>query len=450
MNTEQLWQAVLGELELSISRAQFLTWFKNTYISQLEEDKVIIAVPNSFAKTWLENKYHPYILKALQNVAGQPIKEIIYQVETKPPSVSKTLSSSKKEVKTSSAPPKTFNNSYGLNSRYTFHNFVVGKTNELARAAALAVAEKPGLVYNPLFIYGGVGLGKTHLLHAIGNHIVEHFKDKKVLYVPCEKFTSEFINAISNGTTDKFKNTYRNVDVLLIDDIQFLAGKEGTQVEFFHTFNSLHTENKQIVISSDRPPKAISALEHRLLSRFEWGMIVDIQPPDLETRIAILESKCKEKGVTLASEILHYIASMIQQNIRELEGSLNKIIAFHQLKNTEITLKSVKELIAKTQSFRRGSLSPKQLIKTVAEFYDISIEDLIGKSRKKELVIPRQIAVYLMRAEIKSSFPSIGAELGGRDHTTAMHAYLKIAKEIEENEKLRQEINLIRQRLYSG
>jgi len=340
-------------------------------------------------------------------------------------------------------------NRFGLNLNYTFNSFVVGPGNELAQAAAKAAAEKPGEIYNPLFIYGGVGLGKTHLVQAVGNYILEKQAKKKVLYINSEKFTNDFIFAIKSGTTDKFKETYRNVDVLLIDDIQFIAGKEQTQEEFFHTFNALHQNNKQIIISSDRPPKAIAAIENRLVSRFEWGMIADISAPDLETRVAILEIKCQERHYNLDSEIIHFIAETIQDNIRELEGALNRIIAFHQLNNTTPSLESVKSILGGISANpKKAGLTSKKLLKKIAEFYDISIDSLLGSSRKKELVIPRQIAMYLMREELKASYPYIGQDMGGRDHTTAMHACIKISTLINNDERIKNDILALRQRIY--
>lgn len=456
MTKEQLWQAALGELELSLSKANFTTWFKNTFIIDLNDKRAVIAVPNAFTKTWFENKYHQDITQALQNVTDHKIKEVVYKVESLKSSKSssgfnpanrpkggKVVGATAKKERANSA-------TNGLSPQYIFDTFVVGKGNELAKAACVAVAEKPGVVYNPLFIYGGVGLGKTHLLQAIGHKALDIYKNKKVVYVTCEKFTNEFIGAISKGSPGRFKEFYRSADVLLIDDIQFLATKERTQEEFFHTFNALHQLNKQIVISSDRPPKAIPALEHRLVSRFEWGMIADISSPDLETRIAILESKSREKNYSLDREILSFIASSIQSNVRELEGALNRIIAHHELSNSAPTLESTKNVLSTlTNSGRKGALTSKQLISTVADFYDISIDGLIGSSRKRELVVPRQITMYLMREEIKSSYPNIGQEIGGRDHTTAMHAYMKITREMNENEKVKQEIELIKQRLYN-
>ncbi len=326
---------------------------------------------------------------------------------------------------------------------------MVGKGNELANAAAQAVAAKPGEVYNPLFIYGGAGLGKTHILQAIGHDILSKSPQTKVLYVTCERFTNEFIHAVRTGKAKDFKDTYRNVDLLIIDDIQFITGKEGTQEEFFHTFNTLHQYNKQIIISSDRPPKAIPALEHRLLTRFEWGMMADISSPDFETRVAILDNKCRDKNYDLEQEFMEHIANVIQSNVRELEGALNKIIAYHQFKSMVPTMESIEAIL---ESFspvhKRKSISPRQLIDVVAEYFDIKQIDLLGKSREKKLAFPRQIIMYLLREEMKTSYPAIGEELGGRDHTTAMHAYEKISNLLKEDEQLKQDLELIREKLY--
>lgn len=451
MQNDQLWQAVLGELELQLSKANFTTWFKGTFVSSREDNKIIIGVPNAFTKSWLEKKYHESILKTLQNLTNNIVKEIFYKVETKKiinQDSSNVISDLKKiKIIEDEQPGVT---SFGLNNRYTFNKFIVGKGNELAYAACEAIVKAPGKTYNPLFIYGGVGLGKTHLLQAIGHDLSQN-TNYKIMYVTSEKFTNEYIQAVKNGRGKEFKDLYRNVDLLLIDDIQFIAGKEGTQEEFFHTFNHLHQANKQIVLTSDRPPKAIPALEKRLLSRFEWGMIADVSVPDLETRIAILEVKLKEKNYSLEKEIVSYIASHIQNNIRELEGALNRIIAFNQFNNTPITLENVKNIlntISRTTT-SKGNINPKDVLKIVAEFYDLNIDELIGKSREKRLAYPRQIIMYLLREEIKSSYPAIGHELGNRDHTTAMHAYKKISSAIENSEKTKQEVNSIRERLYN-
>ena len=448
MNNEQLWQAVLGEIELSLSRANFTTWFKSTFISSYENGQAIICVPNTFTKAWLEKKYHKEIANAFKNLGVAEIKEIIYKVETKKELVRDNFSKKTKIDNYIENRPKMVNR-FGLNNRYVFETFIVGKNNELAHAACQAVAANPGHAYNPLFIYGGVGLGKTHLLQAIGHELSK--KSEKILYVSCEKFTNDYIQAIRNGQAKDFKDHYRHVDLLLIDDIHFMGGKDGTQEEFFHTFNDLHQSNRQIVISSDRPPKAIPALEKRLLSRFEWGMIADIGSPDLETRIAILDAKCREKNYKLDKNILAYIANNITSNIRELEGALNRLIAYYEFNNSLPSIELTKNILSGIISnFQSKSTTPKIIIEAVSRFFDINVKDITGQSRKKELVVPRQIAMFLMRQEINSSYPSIGQELGGRDHTTAMHAYNKISKECQEDEKIKLNINSIKQLIYNG
>jgi chromosomal replication initiator protein len=458
MDKNRVWQAVLGEIEISLSRANFITWFKDTFISSFEGGKVIICVPNNFVKRWIENKYHKKILKALENVSAQKIVDIIYKVELKSNTTNLTTNTSnnesdlKEDVKAdeNNNPQKskflksTSNiNRYGLNSKYTFESFVVGKSNELAYAACQAVIRRLGDVYNPLFIYGGVGLGKTHLLQAIGNAASE--KTDKILYTTSEKFTNNYIQSVHGGKAKEFKNLYRNVDILLIDDVQFMGGKDGTQEEFFHTFNELQQSNKQIVLTSDRPPKAIPAIEKRLISRFESGMVADVGKPDIETKIAILEKKAQEKGLVLSEETLNYIASAIHNNVRELEGALNKILAYHDLRGIKPSIDSVKSILNDLiTDIQTRSITPKNVIEAVVKYYDITMKDLLGKGRKKELVRPRQMAIYLIRKELNTSYPSIGNELGGRDHTTAMHAYNKICKEVEENEKTKQELNSIK------
>lgn len=462
MNTHELWQAVLGELELKLSKAHFTTWFRNTFVSEYRGGEVIVGVPNTFTQSWLEKKYHREIMEALQNVTDLAVRSLIYRVETKSgPAVPVVLReetpvqkaedygfTTTSSVSVADAPPT---GNISINNTYTFNNFVVGKQNELAHAAAQAVSAQPGGTYNPLFVYGGVGLGKTHLLHAIANEIRNRNGGVRIVYVTCEHFTNDFIHSIRSGKGKDFKDRYRNVDLLLIDDIQFITGKEGTQEEFFHTFNALHQENKQIVISSDRPPKLIAGLEKRLQSRLEWGMLVDVGTPDLETRIAILLKKCLEKGVALDREILHYVASTIYSNIRELEGALNKIIAFHQFKNIIPSLESVKPILASFESENsKKTVTPRQLIHVVSEYFDLAIDDILGKSREKRLAFPRQIIMYLLREEMKNSYPAIGTELGGRDHTTAMHAYSKIAQLVGRDDKLQKDIELIKQRLYTS
>jgi len=446
MDKDQIWQAVLGEIELNLSRANFTTWFKNTFISSMENDCVVVCVPNTFTKTWLEKKYHKEIATAIENIINSKIKEIIYKVETKKESINATEMIEKARI-IENKPVVEINihNRFGLNSRYTFENFVVGKGNELAHAACQAVAANPGKAYNPLFIYGGVGLGKTHLIQAVGHEISK--RTNKILYVSCEKFTNDYIQSVRTGRAKEFKDLYRGVDLLLIDDIQFMGGKDGTQEEFFHTFNELHQTNKQIVVTSDRQPKSIPALEKRLLSRFEWGMIADVTPPDLETRLAILETKCREKNYLISNDILNYIGNNVHSNIRELEGALNRLIAYHEFNNTKPTIESTKQVLGTVLNTYSKPLSSKRVLESVSKFYDIGIKDIVGKSRKKELVKPRQIVMYLMREEMGISYPTIGDELGGRDHTTAMHAYNKVNKEIQESNIVKQEIELIKQLL---
>ena len=470
MNNEQVWQAVLGEIEVSLSRANFITWFKDTFISSFENERVIICVPNAFVKKWLEEKYHKNTLNALENVTKQKIKEIIYKIELKrsgntpfqinSPEIKPEINISEQKTP-NNYPPSNYaqpsavtnnnlntGNRHGLNPRYVFENFIVGRGNELANAACLAVVNNLGKAYNPLFIYGGVGLGKTHLLQAIGNEVAK--KTDKILYTTSEKFTNNYIQAVTTGKAKEFKNLYRNVDLLLVDDVQFMGGKDGTQEEFFHTFNELLQNDKQIVLTSDRAPKAIPAIEKRLVSRFEAGMVADVGKPDIETKIAILEKKATEKGCPLDREMFAYIAEHVQNNIRELEGALNKVIASHQFKGLTPSLKTVKEVLGDyISNIQTKSLTPKEIVEASAKFYNVTYKELIGASRKKELVWPRQIAIYLIREELSTSYPTIGNELGGRDHTTAMHAYDKISKVIEKDERTRQEITTIKQKLYA-
>jgi chromosomal replication initiator protein len=462
MNTHELWEAVLGQLELKMSKSHFSTWLKNTFISEYHNGEVMIGVPSSFTLTWLEKKAFRDIIEAIQNITDQPVRSLKFRVEAKPSTPQPLIlenqhpaPAQKTEdygfIQTGSAEMAPPSGNITINPAYTFQTFVVGKQNELAHAAAQAVAAQPGGTYNPLFIYGGVGLGKTHLLHAIANEIRRRWSSVRIMYVTCEHFTNDFIHSVRAGKGKEFKDRYRNVDLLLIDDIQFITGKEGTQEEFFHTFNSLHQENRQIVISSDRPPKSIAGLEKRLQSRLEWGMLVDVGTPDLETRIAILQKKCLERGFNLSREILQYIASSISSNVRELEGALNKISAVHQFRNMEPTLESIKPIVASFEAENiKKTVTPKQVIQVVAEYFDISLEEVLGKSREKRLAFPRQIIMYLLREEMKSSYPTIGTELGGRDHTTAMHAHTKIAGMVDSDEKLQKDLELIKQRLYVG
>ena len=448
-NEEELWQAVLAQIQLSISQANFATWFKDTNITAHENGQIIISTPNSFAKEWLENKYGKTIFKIFYNL-NKEIKDVKYVV-------------GKSELKTFKKPSFSLpvagqlefeefkiDKETNLNPRYTFENFVVGPFNELAHAAAWAASKKPGLVYNPLFVYGGVGLGKTHLLQSVGNAVIKNFSQKKVKYIPSEKFTTGVVSSIKNHDMEGFKTRYRVIDVLILDDVQFLAGKEKTQEEFFHIFNALYEENKQIILSSDRPPKAIPALTERLRSRFEGGMIGDIGYPDYETRIAILKTKSQEKGANFTDEVLDYISTNIRKNIRELEGALNRLIAYQKINNQPPNLEITKSLLKTLFLSPNKVANHKKIIQVVAEFYDLKEKDLFSSSRKKEVVRPRQIAMFLLRELLKSSYPFIGRKLGGKDHTTAIHSCGKIVKELENDENLNNELDLIKQRIFSA
>jgi chromosomal replication initiator protein len=457
MDLQAIWLAALGELELTLSKANFTTWFRNTGISSLDNGRVTISVPNTFTKAWLEKKYHESIIKALRHVTSNAIREANYRVEMRTPTIAAVVggvTAGGPDEYPSSAPigqaQVDSNGDVGLNPRYKFDNFIVGKGNELAHAAAMASAANPGEAYNPLFIYGGVGLGKTHLLQAIGHHVLASRPDAVVRYVTCERFTNEFIQSVRGGRAKEFKDTYRNVDVLLVDDIQFISGKQGTQEEFFHTFNQLHQLNKQIILTSDRSPKDIQALESRLLSRFEWGMITDISTPDFETRVAILEAKCLQKNYPLSGDILRAVAGTVQSNVRELEGALNKLIAYHQFKNIQPTMETIQTLLRSfLPTVPKRNITPKRLIEIVTTYYDVAMEELLGKSREKRLAFPRQVAMYLLREDAKCSYPAIGNHVGERDHTTAMHACGKICKLLEADEQLKRDIALLREKIYS-
>ncbi|MDD2732052.1 MAG: chromosomal replication initiator protein DnaA [Candidatus Pacebacteria bacterium] len=449
MTNEELWQGVLAQIQLNISQANFATWFKNTSIVSQKEGRLLISVPNSFVREWLENKYNKQIFKIIHNL-NEEIKEIKYSVGKASEKAVKKASIDLLESDQLEFQELKIDKETNLNPKYIFDSFIVGPFNELPHAAASAVAENPGYIYNPLFIYGGVGLGKTHLLQAIGNEVAKNFKTKKVRYISSEKFTSEVVLSIKNHQIDSFKSKYRAIDVLIIDDIQFLAGKEKTQEEFFHIFNVLYENNKQIILSSDCPPKAIHSLAERLRSRFEGGMTADISNPDFETRVAILKTKAQEKKVDFPIEVYNYLASSIQKNIRELEGALNRLIAYQKINNKQLDLETIKIILKNVLMSPAKVITPKKIIQTVAEFYDLKEKDILDCSRKKEIVRPRQIAMYLLREELKSSFPFIGRKFQGKDHTTAIHSYKKIAKEIEKDKKLEEEISLIKERVLSS
>lgn len=458
LSEEELWKTALGEIELAVSRANFTTWFKNTSLRRQGKNEATIYAPNIFTREWLENKYHTVIVEALRRVDGAvtavhiEVTKLV-STTTRPIGGSTVLITKRPASLTNigergSAATEEYDADSNLNTRYTFENFIVGSNSELAHAACQAVARNPGMMYNPLFIYGGVGLGKTHLLQATGNAIIQRHQ-RRVKYVTSEKFTHEMISAISGKSTHDFKTKYRAMDVLIVDDIQFLAGKEKTQEEFFHTFNELHGLSKQVIISSDRPPKAIPTLEERLRSRFEGGMIADVGAPDLETRVAILEAKCLQRSLHLPREVLQYVATHVTSNIRELEGALNRVIAFSELAGTPITLEGIKDVLRSLfEQPKRRAVRYEKVMEAVSGHYNISTTELTGKCRRKEIVKPRQVVMYLLRNDSGSSYPTIGTSLGGRDHTTAMHACEKITRELEHDEALRQDITLIRQKLY--
>lgn len=452
MNYSELWQSVLAQMQLSISRANFATWFQNTEIIKRENEKIIISVPNAFSKEWLSNKYYKPILKAMYDI-DNTIKELEFVINPRPTqhtSTEQLVNQEKQDIEQLKFEEFKVNKETNLNPRYTFENFIVGPFNELAYAAALAISENPGHIYNPFFIYGGVGLGKTHLMQAIGNKIANGPKKKKVKYIPSEKLISGIITAIRSNTMEAFKASLAPIDVLLIDDVQFIAGKIKTQEEFFHVFNSLYEKNKQIILSSDKPPNAIAELEERLRSRFEGGMITDISLPEYETRLVILKTKLAEKNLKLPDEILEYIASNVKKNIRELEGALNNLLIYCKTNNNPPSLETAKKLLKGFVFSPFDVANYKKIIETVAKFYNLEEKSLFDVTRRKEIVKPRQVAMFLLRKELKYSFPAIARKFGGKDHTTIIYAYKKILRESEENNKLTDEINLIKQRVYSG
>jgi len=444
-NIGDLWSRVLSEIEKKISKPSFETWLKSTKAFSLKNDTLTIIAPNEFARDWLESKYSSLIMDTVLEITGAELEIKFILPQNHIEEIEMNIPAVKEKVKYDE--PVEFGQSM-LNPKYTFDTFVIGSGNRFAHAASLAVAEAPAKAYNPLFIYGGVGLGKTHLMHAIGHYVLEHNPNAKVVYLSSEKFTNEFINSIRDNKAIEFRNKYRNVDVLLIDDIQFLAGKEQTQEEFFHTFNTLHEESKQIVISSDRPPKEIPTLEDRLRSRFEWGLITDITPPDLETRIAILRKKAKAEGLDIPNEVMLYIANQIDTNIRELEGALIRVVAYSSLINKDINAsvaaEALKNLIT---SSKPKTLSIHDIQRTVGEFFNIKLEDFKAKKRTKSVAFPRQVAMYLSRELTDHSLPKIGEEFGGRDHTTVIHAHEKISKLVETDSQLQSQIKEINEKL---
>jgi len=440
MKAEQAWQSTLGQLQMEMQKAAFDTWVRDAELISYEDGSFIIGVHNAYARDWLHSRLSSKVNRLLSGMMNRSIEVrfVVWQNGNDPAEAVETLASPLPL-------PSKVTDLTNLNTRYTFDNFVVGPSNRLAHAASLAVAEKPALAYNPLFLYGGVGLGKTHLLHAIGNFCVQ--RGLQVLYVSSEEFTNDLINAIRTHTTQAFREKYRRIDVLLIDDIQFIAGKESTQEEFFHTFNTLHGQNNQLIISSDRPPKAMVTLEERLRSRFEWGLAADIQPPDLETRVAILCYKADRLGYHMPNEIMELIARRVQSNIRELEGALTRVAAFANLSSLPLTPQLVESVLIDMLP-RRSEIQPDEVVRKVAETFGVSMERMLGRERSRDVALPRQIAMYLLREEANISLPQIGNALGGRDHTTIMYGCDKIADLLERDDRLRRQVIQLREQLY--
>jgi len=444
MNFEQAWQSVLGQLQMEMPRASFDTWVRDTKPLSYQDGTLTIGVRNAYARDWLESRLASTVSRLLVGImnASVAVNFIVNGNDSEVIADEASPSSGQPESAAVIEQPARPSN---MNPRYLFETFVVGSGNRLAHAACQAVAEKPARAYNPLFLYGGVGLGKTHLLHAIGNAC--HARGLNVLYVSSEEFTNDMINAIRTHTNQAFREKYRSADVLLVDDIQFIAGKESTQEEFFHTFNTLHGQDKQIIVSSDRPPKSLNTLDERLRSRFEWGLTADIQPPDLETRLAILRSKAERTGRQVPDDILEAIARRVQSNIRELEGALNRILAFADLSGAHLNSQLVEVALADLLP-HRSDVQPEKIIELVAKEWQTSVEALLGRDRSQKIAQPRQVAMYLLRKETDASLPQIGEVLGGRDHTTVMYAIEKIASDIETKTDLRKRVVNIKQQLY--
>ena len=446
MNAEQAWQAAMGQLQMEMPKAAYTTWVRDAELIAYEDGVFMIGVPNAYARDWLESRLTSTITRMLTGIMNRTceVRFSVWQGDGNSNEAEEfTDPGIENPTDLFSAPVK----SLVLNSRYTFESFVVGASNRLAHAASQAVAERPAQAYNPLFLYGGVGLGKTHLLHAIGNQCLQ--RGLQVLYVSSEEFTNDLIHSIRTHTTQAFRDKYRRVDVLLIDDIQFIAGKESTQEEFFHTFNTLHGQEKQIVVSSDRPPKALVTLEDRLRSRFEWGLAADIQPPDFETRVAVLRSKAERSGRVVPGEFLETIARRVQSNIRELEGALTRIQAFADLSGLPLTGQLVDTALADLLP-RRSEVQPADILRRVAQVFSIPVDRMLGRDRSREVALPRQVAMYLLRQEANCSLPQIGETLGGRDHTTVMYACQKVEDLLERDDRLRRQVIEVKEQLYGG
>jgi chromosomal replication initiator protein len=433
-----VWQNVLEYVRQSITEVEYHTWFEKIQPLGVVNGSLELGVPTSFFKGWIEDHYAELLTEALTRLGAQTPRFELRVVPGKPV---------QEDIFSASTPAKPQEARARLNPKYIFENFVVGQNNNLAHAAAVAVAESPGNAYNPLFIYGGVGLGKTHLMHAVGHSVAQRFPDKKIEYVSTETFTNELINAIREDRMTEFRDRYRSVDLLLVDDIQFIAGKERTQEEFFHTFNALYEARKQIILSSDRPPKDILTLEARLRSRFEWGLITDIQPPDLETRVAILKMNSEYRNMRIPEEVLEYIAKQITSNIRELEGALMRVIAYASLNGVQLSKAVAIKALSDVFSASETSQSPEEILKAVAEHYNLKLEEVRGAGRRKEVVIPRQIAMYLIREMTHASLPEIGQFFDGRDHTTVLYAIQKIQESLDTDPSIQQAIKGIKERL---
>lgn len=450
LDNKKLWEDAITQIELGISKANFVTWFKNTYISKQDDNVIYISVPNAFVRDWLLNKYHKTILHTLRELSSN-VRAVEYVIQRE--GDREKYRESSQQIERPSLPRELgiselyINKEDNLNPRYVFGTFIVGSFNELAHAAAQAVIKKPGIAYNPLYIYGGTGLGKTHLIQAIGNHLKT--LGKKVFYITSERYVTELVDSMRTNTIHLIKEKYKKYDLLIMDDIQFFSGKEKNQEELFHLFNYFYENNRQIIFSSDKPPRQITNLEDRLRSRFEGGMIVDISRPDYESKIAILKLKLKQNEFPLSDDILDHIANSVADNIRELEGVMNSIIIQSQLKNKELSLNEVRLLIKNTAK-QKKTVSIKDVIKAVADFYNVEEKTLYEKTRRKEVVKPRQIAMYILRNDFDTSYPYIGQKLGGRDHTTVIHACEKIKEDIKKNDTLEQEIGQIKNLLLTS
>lgn len=453
-----LWQAVLGEIELSVSRGNFLTWFKNTRLIRNKDGVAIVGVPNIFVKNQLERKFNDLILDILEKNGSRP-STIEYKIHTGIASTarpdSETVSTQQptivediKVVKNNPIAQVTHSYRQGLNEKYTFENFVVGAGNELAYAACQAIVANPGAKYNPLFVYGGVGIGKTHLIQAVGNAVLASKPNAKVVYASTEQFVQEFVDSLRHKRNTDFAGHYRSADVLIVDDVQFLAGKEKIQEEFFHTFNALHQANKQVILSADKQPREIPTLEERLRSRFAWGMTIDMQNPDFETRCAIVQNKASTQNINLSTAVAELIATRVQSNIRELEGVLNQVLAFCEMRGVEPNLQTVSAMFEASQP-RSRHLTARQIIERTARYFKVSMDDILGPKRDKDIVVPRQIAMYMLRSELHLSFPKIAHELGRKDHTTAIHSVDKIEKQMDFSGPIKQYVDEIREKVYA-